>query len=154
MLTKLFDAIKLSGSTTESIYSNLLNCVVRQPNKQHMQWMRDLKFLDMAIRRGKHYVNNYLATNETKQRSFQIKLHMRAIVINIQFHGLEIKDSDKCMRCYLHRETLLYLFFLGSCCIFLRKYIVRNNIKTENLFYKIKLIWYLVLETGMLLVII
>ena len=47
---------------------------------------------------------------ETKLRSFQIKLNLRAVVTNIVLHGLEITTTDKCTFCDAEKETLLHLF--------------------------------------------
>jgi len=40
------------------------------------------------------YRNNYYCTLETKLLSFQIKLHLTAIVTNVQLHGFGLKDSN------------------------------------------------------------
>ena len=56
------------------------------------------------------YKSNYSATPETKLRSIQVKLNLRAIVTNIALHCFDIADSDKRMFCKTERETLLHLF--------------------------------------------
>ena len=56
------------------------------------------------------YENNYYATNETKFRSFQIRLNLRSIVTQLQPHGFEILDDNLCKFCGKEPDTLMHLF--------------------------------------------
>ena len=56
------------------------------------------------------YGSNYYATNETKLRSFQIRLNLRSIVTQLQPHGFEILDDNLCKFCGKEPETLMHLF--------------------------------------------
>ena len=56
------------------------------------------------------YKNNYYATNETKLRSFQIRLNLRSIVTGVQLHVLDIASDNLCTFCREKPETLIHLF--------------------------------------------
>ena len=56
------------------------------------------------------YKCNYDVAPETKLRSFQIKLNLRAVVTNIVLRSFEITTTDKCTFCDAEKETLLHLF--------------------------------------------
>ena len=56
------------------------------------------------------YKTNYLCTIETKLRSFQIKLNLRAVVTNIQLFGFGLIESQNCKFYNKAPETLLHLF--------------------------------------------
>ena len=56
------------------------------------------------------YENNYFATNETKLRSFQIRLSLRSIVTKVQLAGFGIVDSADCVFCSEKPETIVHLF--------------------------------------------
>ena len=56
------------------------------------------------------YENNYYATDETKLRSFQIRLNLRSIVTQLQLHGFELVDDNLCKLCGKESETLMHLF--------------------------------------------
>ena len=56
------------------------------------------------------YKNNYYATNETKLRSFQIRLNLRSIVTKIQLCVLDITSDNLCTFCREEPETLIHLF--------------------------------------------
>ena len=60
---------------------------------------------------GIKYENNYFATNETKLRSFQIKLNLRSIVTDVQRAGFGIIDSNHCAFCSEEPETIILFFF-------------------------------------------
>ena len=57
------------------------------------------------------YQSVYNSTIETKLKSFQIKLNLRAILTNVALHGFCISDTNKCSFCKKEPETLLHLFF-------------------------------------------
>ena len=49
------------------------------------------------------------ATNETKLRSFQIRLNLRSIVTQLQLRGFEL-DDNLYKLCAKEPETLMHLF--------------------------------------------
>ena len=65
------------------------------------------------------YKNNYYCTLETKLRSFQIKLNLRAIVCNSQLFGFGMIENDLCTICKKDSETVLHLF---CTCTHVRKF--------------------------------
>ena len=67
--------------------------------------------------------NNYYATNETKLRSFQIRLNLRSIVTQLQLHGFELVDDNLCKFCRKDPETLVHL--LCNCEIVVSRW---NNV--------------------------
>ena len=80
------------------------------PIKQQTRWLNDLSIDSRAINWRTIYCNNYFCTTETKLRSFQIKLNLRAIVTNVQLHDFGIVDSPFCSFCAQSIETILHLF--------------------------------------------
>ena len=56
------------------------------------------------------YENNYDATNETKLRSFQIRLNLRSIVTNVQLYVLNIASDNLYRFCREKPETSIHLF--------------------------------------------
>ena len=56
------------------------------------------------------YENNYCTTNETKLRSFQIRLNLRSIVTNVQMHVLDTAFDNLHTFCREEPETLIHLF--------------------------------------------
>ena len=80
------------------------------PIKHQIRWANDLTIDSMAINWRTTYCNNYFCTTETKLRSFQIKLNLRAIVTNVHLHGFGIVDSPFCSFCAQSIETILHLF--------------------------------------------
>ena len=61
------------------------------------------------------YKSVFSATIETKLRSFQIKLNLRAIVTNITLYGFGIKDTENCDFCKQFPETLMHIFCECPC---------------------------------------
>jgi len=61
------------------------------------------------------YKINFYSTIETKVRSFQIKLNVRAIVTNTALHEFGLKDSANC-NIYLINCLLLYARFVIYKC--------------------------------------
>ena len=80
------------------------------PIKQQRKWCDALQILPNNIDWNKIYENNYFATNETKLRSFQIRLNLRSIVTNVQLAGFGIVDSNYCVFCSEEPETIIHLF--------------------------------------------
>ena len=60
------------------------------------------------------YKNNYNCMLETKLRSFQIRLNLRAIVCNSQLFGFDLIENDLYIFCKRYSETVLHLF---STCV-------------------------------------
>ena len=59
----------------------------------------------------KVYENNYFSTVETKLRSFQIRLNLRSLVMNVQLDGFGIIDSELCSFRLQQPETLTHFFW-------------------------------------------
>jgi len=89
------------------------------PTKQHLRWKRDLNIsqqlrwnrdlnISQQLRWNRdlnispntedwldiYKICKYQATHETKLRSFQIKLNLLAIMINIALHGFKLIDTN------------------------------------------------------------
>ena len=56
------------------------------------------------------YKIDFLSTVESKLRSFQVKLKLRAIVTNKQLHGFGLIENGACAFCKTETETLMHLF--------------------------------------------
>ena len=69
-----------------------------------------MQVLPSSIDWNRIYENNHLATNETKLRSFQIRLNIRSIVTNVQRNGMGIVDNKHCVFCSEDPETIIHLF--------------------------------------------
>ena len=80
------------------------------PIKQQLKWCNILQLPSDTIDWSNIYKNNYYATNETKLRSFQIRLNLRSIVTKIQLCVLDITSDNLCTFCGEEPETLIHLF--------------------------------------------
>ena len=69
------------------------------PTKQQNKQSEKLQITADSLNWQNIYENNYYATNETKLRSFQIRLHLRSIVTQLQLHGFELVDDNLCKFC-------------------------------------------------------
>ena len=98
------------GKSTKSFYDYLFSKIESLPRKQQTRWNEELNLSISTDDWSTIYKCNYDVTPETKLRSFQIKLNLRAVVTNIVLHGLEITTTDKCTFCDAEKETLLHLF--------------------------------------------
>ena len=98
-----------SWDSTESVDLHLTGNQ-EGPIKHQIRWANGLTIDSRAINRRAIYCNNYFCTTETKSRSSQIKLNLRAIVTNVQLHGFGIVDSLFCSFCAQSIETILHLF--------------------------------------------
>ena len=65
------------------------------------------------------YRNNYYCTSETKLRSFQIRLNLRATVCSSQLFGFGLIENDRRTFCKNASKTILHLF---CTCIHVRKF--------------------------------
>ena len=83
------------------------------PEKYQRRWANDLLLDFDAINWPIIYKNNYYFTLETKLRSFQIKLNLRAIECNSQLFGFGLIENDLCTFCKKGSETVLHLFCIG-----------------------------------------
>ena len=66
--------------------------------------------MKVSIDWKKVYENNYYSTIETKLRSFQIRLNLQSLVMNVQLAGFGIIDSELCSFCLQQPETLMHFF--------------------------------------------
>ena len=98
------------GKSTKSFYDYLFSKIESLPRKQQTRWNEELNLSISTDDWSTIYKCNYDVTPETKLRSFQIKLNLRAVVKTIVLHGLEITTTDKCTFCDAEKETLLHLF--------------------------------------------
>ena len=64
----------------------------------------------LALSIGKMLIKTIIqATNETKLRSFQIRLNLRPIVTQLQLHGFELVNDNLSKFCRKEPETLMHL---------------------------------------------
>ena len=80
------------------------------PKKQQNKWCEKLQITADSLSWQNIYENNYYATNETKLRSFQIRLNLKSIVTQLQLHGFELVDDNLCKFCVKEADTLMHLF--------------------------------------------
>ena len=93
--------MELYGITVYGKSANLFYCYRfskfdSPPTKRQSRWTNELNLPSDSVNWLDVYKSNYSATTETKLRSFQVKLNLRAIVTNIALHCFDIADSDKC----------------------------------------------------------
>ena len=97
-LTSVFQHTETETVTpTPSCQVSTLGCDALQILPKNIEWNRI-------------YENNYLGTNETKLRSFQIRLNMKSIVTNVQINGMGIVDNKHFAFCSKDSETIIHLF--------------------------------------------
>ena len=96
-------------SNVKAIYRYLIEKTTKLPFEQQAKWFSELK--DQNLQWNSVYRLVYNSTIETKPRSFQIKLNLRAILTNVALRGFCISDTNKCSFCKIEPETLLHLFF-------------------------------------------
>ena len=101
------------GKSIKSFYDYLFSKLESLPRKQRTHWIKELNLLIGAGDWSTIYKCNFDVTPETKLKSFQIKLNLRAVVTNIVLYGLEITTTDKCTFCDAEKETLLHLFCIS-----------------------------------------
>ena len=98
------------GSSRKTAYKFLRDKVKVLPVKQQLKCCDILQLPSDAIDWSTIFKNNYYATNETKLRSFQIRLNLRSIVTNVQLHVLDIASDNLCTFCCEKPEILIHLF--------------------------------------------
>ena len=97
-------------SNVKAIYRYLVGKTAKLPLEYQAKWSSKLK--DHNLLWNTLYRSVYNSTIETKLRSFQVKLNLRAIVTNVALvYGFSISDTDKCSFCKIEPETLLHLFY-------------------------------------------
>ena len=101
--------LRTYGKSTKSFYHYLFLKIDSSTNKLQTCWNRELNLSlgteDWSI----IYKCIYEVTSETKLKSFQIKVYMRAVATNIILHGLEIITTDKCTFYNSRTETFSHL---------------------------------------------
>ena len=107
---KAKELITFLGKSNKTVYKHLRSKSRLLPIKQQRKWCDALQILPNHIDWNKIYENNYFATNETKFRSFQIRLNLRFIATNVQLAGFGIVDSNYCVFCSEEPETIIHLF--------------------------------------------
>ena len=89
------------------------------PIKQQLKWCIILQIAPDTINWKKVFENNYFSTTEAKLRSFQIRLNLRSLVMNVQLAGFGIIDSQLCSLCLEQPETLMhFLWSLNMLSVF------------------------------------
>ena len=116
-LTSNFDCFKnnvtqivFTLTTCKKAYCLLIEKTKLLPKKQQNKWCEKLQITADFLNWQNIYENNYYATNETKLRSFQIRLNLRSIVTQLQLHGFELVDDNLCKFYRKEPETLMHLF--------------------------------------------
>ena len=79
------------------------------PNKQQLKWCEILQNLQTLIDWKKVYKNNYFSTIKTKLRSFQIKLNLRSLVMNVHLVGFGTVIMELCFFCFEQPETNYFI---------------------------------------------
>ena len=97
-------------TTSKKAYCLLIEKTKILPKKQQNKWCEKLQITADSLNWQNIYENNCYATNETKLRSFQIRLNFRSIVTQLQLHGFELVDNNLCKFCRKDPETLMHLF--------------------------------------------
>ena len=110
-IVNVLQNLQTYSKSTKSFYDYLFSKIESLPRKQQTRWNEELNLSISTDNWSTIYKCNYDVTPETKLRSFQIKLNLRAVVVtNIVLRGLEITTIDKCTFCDAEKETLLHLF--------------------------------------------
>ena len=100
------------GKSTKSFYDYLFSKVESLPRKQQTRWNEELYLSISTEDWSTIYKCNYEITPETKLRSFQIKLNLRAVVIQILFYMvLKLLRLTSVLFVMLKRK-LFYIFFV------------------------------------------
>ena len=73
-------------------------------------WNKELNLLLGADDWCTIYKCNYEVAPKIKLKSFQIKPNLRAVVMIIVLHGLEITTTDKCTFCDAEKENFSHFF--------------------------------------------
>ena len=108
---KMLSQIELLGQSNKTAYTFLREKSKILPFKQQLKWCDILQISPESIDWKKVYENNYFSTIETKLKSFQIRLNLRSLVMNVQLAGFGIIDSELCSFCLQPLETLMHFFF-------------------------------------------
>ena len=97
------------GSSSNNAYKFLRDKVKVVPVKQQLKCCDILQLSSDAIDWSIIiYENNYYITNDTKLRSFQIRLNLRSIVTNVQLYFLDIVSNNLRTLCPKEPETLIH----------------------------------------------
>ena len=107
---KMLSQIELLGQSNKTAYTFLSKKSKILPIKQQLKWCENLQIPPESIDWKKIYENNYFSTIEAKLRSFQIRLNLRSLVMNVQLAGFGIIDSELCSFGLKKPETILHFF--------------------------------------------
>ena len=99
----MLSQIELLGQSNKTAYTFLREKSKILPIKQQLKWCEILQIPPESIDWKKTYENNYFSTTETKLRSFQIRLNLRYLVMNVQLAGFGFIDS---------KLLIMIMFFL------------------------------------------
>ena len=79
----MLSPIELLEQSNKTAYAFLREISKILPIKQQLKWCDILQISPEFIDWKKVYENNYFSTIETKLRSFQIRLNLRSLVMNV-----------------------------------------------------------------------
>ena len=99
------------GQSNKTAYTFLKAKSKILPIKQQLKWCDILQISPEFFDWKKVYENNYFSTIEKKLRSFQIRLNLRSLVMNVQLAGFGIIDSELCSFRLEQPETLMHFFW-------------------------------------------
>ena len=111
---KKLSHIELFGQSNKTAYTFLREKSEILPIKKKLEWCDILQIPPESIHWKKAYKNNYFSTIETKLRSFQIRLNLRSLVMNLQLAGCGIIDSELCSFCLQQSETLMHFVWSAN----------------------------------------
>ena len=100
------------SSSSKTAFKFLIDKVKVRPVKKQLKWCDTWQLLSDAIDWSAIYKNNYYAANETKLRSFQIRLNLRSIVTIVGYNCmfLILLLINLCTFCREEPETPIHLY--------------------------------------------
>ena len=93
-LKKMLSQTGLVGKSNKTAYTFSREKSKILPIKQQLKRCETLQIPPDSIDWKKVYENSYFSTIETKPRTFQIRLNLRSLVMNVQLAGFGIIDSE------------------------------------------------------------
>ena len=108
-ITMLKDHLKDYAVSTKVAYQYFIQQVKEYPEKRRKKWEGELN-LTSNFDWSNICQSNYYSTVETKLRSFQIKLNLRAVVTNACLFHFGMIDSPNCVFCNTETDSLVHMF--------------------------------------------
>jgi len=144
IIENVLEKLQLFRKSSKSCYNYIFSKLNFIPAKQQLHWNQDLNISLNSDDWLDIYKSNYTTTQETKLRSFQINLNLRAIVTNVALHDFELLYTDKCIFCDKEPETLFHFFLhMYKNCSILEKCnkLDRIKIKNQNNLYPVNMLF-------------